>query len=124
MGAGARLWSACHRWGQCIRPARYRAIPRRRGRDVWTRLVMMMGDGLPVGAYGGGREIMERMSPVGPVYQAGTLSGNPLAMAAGIATLELLRAAPPYAVLAERTTYLVQETERAAQRYGVPVYIT
>jgi glutamate-1-semialdehyde 2,1-aminomutase len=89
-----------------------------------TALGKIVGGGLPVGAYGGRREIMERMSPVGPVYQAGTLSGNPLAMAAGIATLELLRAAPPYAVLAERTTYLVQETERAAQRYGVPVYIT
>jgi glutamate-1-semialdehyde 2,1-aminomutase len=89
-----------------------------------TALGKVIGGGLPVGAYGGRREIMERMSPVGPVYQAGTLSGNPLAMAAGIATLELLRAAPPYAVLAERTAYLVQETERAAQRYGVPVYIT
>ena len=89
-----------------------------------TALGKVIGGGLPVGAYGGRREIMERMSPVGPVYQAGTLSGNPLAMAAGIATLELLRAAPPYAVLAERTAYLVQQTERAAQRYGVPVYIT
>jgi glutamate-1-semialdehyde 2,1-aminomutase len=89
-----------------------------------TALGKVIGGGLPVGAYGGRREIMERMSPVGPVYQAGTLSGNPLAMAAGIATLELLRAAPPYAVLAERTAYLVQATQRAAQRYGVPVYIT
>jgi glutamate-1-semialdehyde 2,1-aminomutase len=89
-----------------------------------TALGKIVGGGLPVGAYGGRREIMERMSPVGPVYQAGTLSGNPLAMAAGIATLELLRAAPPYAALAERTAYLVQQTEQAAQRYGVPVYIT
>jgi glutamate-1-semialdehyde 2,1-aminomutase len=89
-----------------------------------TALGKVIGGGLPVGAYGGRREIMERMSPVGPVYQAGTLSGNPLAMAAGIATLELLRAAPPYAALAERTAYLTQQTEQAAQRYGVPVYIT
>jgi glutamate-1-semialdehyde 2,1-aminomutase len=89
-----------------------------------TALGKVIGGGLPVGAYGGRREIMERMSPVGPVYQAGTLSGNPLAMAAGIATLELLRAAPPYAALAERTAYLAQQTEQAAQRYGVPVYIT
>ena len=89
-----------------------------------TALGKIVGGGLPVGAYGGRREIMERMSPVGPIYQAGTLSGNPLAMAAGIATLELLRAAPPYAALAERTAYLVQQTEQAAQRYGVPVYIT
>jgi glutamate-1-semialdehyde 2,1-aminomutase len=89
-----------------------------------TALGKIVGGGLPVGAYGGRREIMEQMSPVGPVYQAGTLSGNPLAMAAGIATLELLRAAPPYAALAERTAYLVQQTEQAAQRYGVPIYIT
>ena len=89
-----------------------------------TALGKIVGGGLPVGAYGGRREIMERMSPVGPVYQAGTLSGNPLAMAAGIATLELLRESPPYAALAERTAYLVQQTEQAAQRYGVPVYIT
>ena len=89
-----------------------------------TALGKIVGGGLPVGAYGGRREIMERMSPVGPIYQAGTLSGNPLAMAAGIATLELLRAAPPYAALAERTAYLVQQTEQAAKRYGVPVYIT
>src|SRR5262249_537435 len=89
-----------------------------------TALGKIVGGGLPVGAYGGKREIMERMSPVGPVYQAGTLSGNPLAMAAGIATLELLRAAPPYAALAERTAYLVQQTEQAAKRYPVPVYIT
>ena len=89
-----------------------------------TALGKIVGGGLPVGAYGGRREIMERMSPVGPIYQAGTLSGNPLAMAAGIATLELLRAAPPYAALAERTASLVQQTEQAAKRYGVPVYIT
>ena len=57
-----------------------------------TALGKVIGCGLPVGAYGGRREIMERMSPVGPVYQAGTLSGNPLAMAAGIATLEACNA--------------------------------
>ena len=89
-----------------------------------TALGKVIGGGLPVGAYGGKREIMERMSPVGPVYQAGTLSGNPLAMAAGIATLDILRAAPPYQVLGERTTYLVEETRKTAQRYGVPVYLT
>jgi len=89
-----------------------------------TALGKVIGGGLPVGAYGGTRTIMEHMSPVGPVYQAGTLSGNPLAMAAGITTLEILQAAPPYAALAERTAYLVQETEKAARRSGVPVYIT
>jgi len=89
-----------------------------------TALGKIVGGGLPVGAYGGKRDIMERMSPLGPVYQAGTLSGNPLAMAAGIATLEILRATSPYQVLAERTTYLVEETRKAAQQAGVPVYIT
>ncbi len=56
-----------------------------------TTLGKIIGGGLPVGAYGGRREVMERVSPLGPVYQAGTLSGNPLAVAAGLATLELLR---------------------------------
>src|SRR5947209_7417505 len=55
-----------------------------------TCLGKIVGGGLPVGAYGGRRELMERISPLGPVYQAGTLSGNPLAMAAGLATLRLL----------------------------------
>jgi glutamate-1-semialdehyde 2,1-aminomutase len=56
-----------------------------------TTLGKIIGGGLPVGAYGGRREIMQRVSPLGPVYQAGTLSGNPLAVAAGLATLELIR---------------------------------
>jgi glutamate-1-semialdehyde 2,1-aminomutase len=89
-----------------------------------TALGKVIGGGLPVGAYGGSRAIMEHMSPVGPVYQAGTLSGNPLAMAAGLATLDLLRTAPPYTALQERTAYLVEETGKAARRCGVPVYIT
>ena len=55
-----------------------------------TTLGKVIGGGLPVGAYGGRREILEMVAPSGPVYQAGTLSGNPLAMAAGIATLEIL----------------------------------
>jgi glutamate-1-semialdehyde 2,1-aminomutase len=86
-----------------------------------TTLGKVIGGGLPVGAYGGKRDIMQQMSPVGPVYQAGTLSGNPLAMSAGITTLEILRAAPPYAVLGERTAYLMAETARAAKRHNVPV---
>ncbi|HEY2733005.1 MAG TPA: glutamate-1-semialdehyde 2,1-aminomutase [Polyangiales bacterium] len=65
--------------------ARYNIAP-----DL-TTLGKIIGGGLPVGAYGGRRDIMERVSPLGPVYQAGTLSGNPLAVAAGLATLELLR---------------------------------
>jgi glutamate-1-semialdehyde 2,1-aminomutase len=86
-----------------------------------TTLGKVIGGGLPVGAYGGTREILEHMSPVGPVYQAGTLSGNPLAMAAGLTTLETLRAEPPYAVLGERTTYLMGETARVAKQHDVPV---
>jgi glutamate-1-semialdehyde 2,1-aminomutase len=58
-----------------------------------TTLGKIIGGGLPVGAYGGRRDVMQRVSPLGPVYQAGTLSGNPLAVAAGSATLELLRQA-------------------------------
>src|SRR5207249_10727131 len=57
-----------------------------------TTMGKIIGGGLPVGAYGGRRDIMNMVSPLGPVYQAGTLSGNPLAMAAGIATLKILRA--------------------------------
>lgn len=87
-----------------------------------TTLGKVIGGGLPVGAYGGKRAIMQQMSPVGPVYQAGTLSGNPLAMSAGITTLEILRANPPYAVLGERTAYLMAETAKAARRHNVPVH--
>jgi glutamate-1-semialdehyde 2,1-aminomutase len=89
-----------------------------------TTLGKVIGGGLPVGAYGGKRAIMSRMSPEGPIYQAGTLSGNPLAMAAGITTLEILRAQPPYAALGERTAYLMAETTKAARQCGVPVYTT
>jgi glutamate-1-semialdehyde 2,1-aminomutase len=64
-----------------------------------TALGKIIGGGLPVGAFGGRREIMDLLAPLGPVYQAGTLSGNPLAMAAGIAALELLSEDPPYARL-------------------------
>jgi glutamate-1-semialdehyde 2,1-aminomutase len=87
-----------------------------------TTLGKVIGGGLPVGAYGGKREIMLHMSPVGPVYQAGTLSGNPLAMTAGITTLEILRADPPYAVLGERTAYLMEETAKVAKRHNIPVH--
>lgn len=89
-----------------------------------TTLGKVIGGGLPVGAYGGKKAIMERLSPVGPVYQAGTLSGNPLAMAAGIATLEILRAQPPYKTLGERAAYLMDETAKTAKQAGVPVYTT
>jgi glutamate-1-semialdehyde 2,1-aminomutase len=71
-----------------------------------TTLGKIIGGGLPVGAYGGRKEIMEQMAPVGPVYQAGTLSGNPLAMAAGIAMLDMI----------EENTTLYAELERKAAR--------
>jgi len=64
-----------------------------------TALGKIIGGGLPVGAFGGRADVMDRIAPLGPVYQAGTLSGNPLAMAAGIAALEMLDEAPPYAAL-------------------------
>jgi glutamate-1-semialdehyde 2,1-aminomutase len=64
-----------------------------------TTLGKILGGGLPVGAYGGRRDLMERMAPAGPVYQAGTLSGNPLAMSAGIAMLREIARRPPYAAL-------------------------
>jgi glutamate-1-semialdehyde 2,1-aminomutase len=86
-----------------------------------TTLGKVIGGGLPVGAYGGEREIVEQMSPVGPIYQAGTLSGNPLAMTAGITTLDILRANPPYKVLGERSAYLMQETAKVARQHNVPV---
>ena len=89
-----------------------------------TTLGKVIGGGLPVGAYGGKREIMAYMSPVGPIYQAGTLSGNPLAMAAGITTLEILRANPPYEALGERSAHLMNETAKAARQHGVPVFTT
>jgi len=86
-----------------------------------TTLGKVIGGGLPVGAYGGKREIVKHMSPLGPIYQAGTLSGNPLAMAAGVTTLDILRANPPYKVLGERSAYLMEETAKAARRHNVPV---
>jgi glutamate-1-semialdehyde 2,1-aminomutase len=71
-----------------------------------TTLGKIIGGGLPVGAFGGKREIMEMLSPVGPVYQAGTLSGNPLAMAAGLATLRTLKDENPYEELEKKSAYL------------------
>ncbi|HEV2130198.1 MAG TPA: glutamate-1-semialdehyde 2,1-aminomutase [Longimicrobiaceae bacterium] len=85
-----------------------------------TTLGKVIGGGLPVGAYGGRREIMERVAPLGPVYQAGTLSGNPLAMAAGLAQLRLLREDHPYPELERRTSRLVEGLLGNAAELGVP----
>ena len=85
-----------------------------------TCLGKIVGGGLPVGAYGGRRELMERIAPLGPVYQAGTLSGNPLAMAAGIATLRLLRRPGTYTRLEQMAARLVEGVGHAARDAGVP----
>ena len=85
--------------------------------DVWPDLTVLgkiIGGGLPAAAYGGASAIMDRISPVGPVFQAGTLSGNPLAMAAGLATLALLRDERPYDRLEALTARLAEGLERAA----------
>ncbi|HEV8233126.1 MAG TPA: glutamate-1-semialdehyde 2,1-aminomutase [Gemmatimonadaceae bacterium] len=84
-----------------------------------TTLGKVIGGGLPVGAYGGRRATMECVAPSGPVYQAGTLSGNPLAMAAGIATLETLTPVL-HDQIATRTTALVHGLVASAARHGVP----
>ncbi len=81
----------------------------------------VIGGGLPVGAYGGRADVMDRVAPAGPVYQAGTLSGNPLAMAAGIAQLEALADPAVYAGLERVTARLVDGLAAAAAAAGVPV---
>lgn len=88
-----------------------------------TCLGKIIGGGLPVGAYGGKREIMSRMAPDGDVYQAGTLSGNPLAMAAGLATLRVLKESRPYDELDQKSDRLFSGLGRAAEAAGVPVTI-
>ncbi len=85
-----------------------------------TCLGKVIGGGLPVGAYGGKREIMEQVAPSGPIYQAGTLSGNPLAMVAGYTTLKLLTPAV-YDQLEERAARLAAGFEANAKELGVPV---
>jgi glutamate-1-semialdehyde 2,1-aminomutase len=89
-----------------------------------TCLGKIIGGGMPVGAYGGKREIMERIAPLGPVYQAGTLSGNPLAMSAGIATLELLSKPGVYETLEQRSSALAEGLAEATKTDGVDAYHT
>lgn len=86
-----------------------------------TVLGKIIGGGLPVGAYGGRKEIMDLIAPVGPVYQAGTLSGNPLAVSAGLATLKQLRMKGIYKKLEERSATLAKGIGEAAKKAGVPV---
>jgi glutamate-1-semialdehyde 2,1-aminomutase len=85
-----------------------------------TTLGKVIGGGLPVGAYGGKREIMEKVAPAGPIYQAGTLSGNPLAMAAGIAMLTLLKDKSVYETLETKTNTLTHGLRGIVERLSVP----
>jgi glutamate-1-semialdehyde 2,1-aminomutase len=89
-----------------------------------TCLGKIVGGGMPAAAYGGRREIMELVSPAGPVYQAGTLSGNPLAMAAGAAQLDLLREPGVYEQLEQAGAALSEGLRSAVEAAGVPVYQT
>ncbi|WP_013631058.1 glutamate-1-semialdehyde 2,1-aminomutase [Rubinisphaera brasiliensis] len=85
-----------------------------------TALGKIIGAGMPVGAYGGKAEIMSVVSPEGPVYQAGTLSGNPVAMASGLAALRQLRDEPPYEKLEEMGQRLAAGLGQAAEKAGIP----
>lgn len=86
-----------------------------------TTLGKVIGGGLPVGAFGGRRDVMEHIAPLGPVYQAGTLSGNPVSMAAGMATLKLLSAPDFHANLARKAAALMSGLEQRAAAAGIPL---
>jgi glutamate-1-semialdehyde 2,1-aminomutase len=88
-----------------------------------TCLGKIVGGGFPLAAYGGRKEIMQTVAPLGPVYQAGTLSGNPVAVTAGLKTLEILERDNPYPELERRTKQLTQVISEAAKEAGVPVQI-
>ena len=95
--------------------ARYNVKP-----DI-TTLGKIIGGGMPIGAYGASRKLMELVSPLGPMYQAGTLSGNPVAVAAGRATLSVLRKSSIYDDLEERSSEFESGVLAAAEKHGVPV---
>lgn len=86
-----------------------------------TTLGKIIGGGMPVGAFGGRRTLMEQLAPLGPIYQAGTLSGNPVAMAAGLATLALIATPDFYANLAAKTRHLCDGLTRIAYSAGIPL---
>jgi glutamate-1-semialdehyde 2,1-aminomutase len=89
-----------------------------------TTLGKVIGGGLPVGAYGGRKDVMSKVAPLGPVYQAGTLSGNPLAVAGGIAALKVLKNSPHlYEQLDERAGRLVEGVRKAAADAGIAMTI-
>jgi glutamate-1-semialdehyde 2,1-aminomutase len=85
-----------------------------------TALGKVVGGGLPAAAYGASARVMDHVSPVGPIYQAGTLSGNPLAMAAGLTTVQILRDEPPYDRLETLSARLAEGLDRAATDAGIP----
>lgn len=85
-----------------------------------TCLGKVIGGGMPVGAFGGKRHIMEKIAPLGPVYQAGTLSGNPVAMAAGLTTLKLIQAEGFYDELTRKTQRLVNGLRTVAEKHNIP----
>ena len=86
-----------------------------------TTLGKIIGGGMPVGAFGGRRDVMAKISPLGPVYQAGTLSGNPVAMTAGLKTLELISAPGFYEDLGTKTRQLTEGLKAAARVAGIPL---
>ncbi|MDR2641704.1 MAG: glutamate-1-semialdehyde 2,1-aminomutase [Planctomycetaceae bacterium] len=97
--------------------ARFSLLP-----DI-TTLGKVIGGGLPVGAYGGRADIMDNVLPAGKIFQAGTLSGNPLAMAAGIATLKVLKETDPFAVIERKAAMLAEGLEDAARDAKIPVVV-
>lgn len=86
-----------------------------------TCLGKVVGGGMPVGAFGGKKEIMQMISPLGPVYQAGTLSGNPVAMAAGLTTLKLIQEEGFYKALTDKVDYLMSGLRSAAASHDIPL---
>ncbi len=88
-----------------------------------TTLGKVIGGGMPIGAYGGRADVMAKIAPSGPVYQAGTLSGNPIAVTCGIKTLELLRSNYSFTDLAKRTRALVHGLKDSATRHGIPMSV-
>ena len=88
-----------------------------------TCLGKIIGGGLPVGAFGGRKDIMGKLAPTGPIYQAGTLSGNPLAMAAGTTTLKILKESADYKKIDRKTDHLCHEMKKLFDKKGIPVCI-
>ncbi|WP_423185578.1 glutamate-1-semialdehyde 2,1-aminomutase [Alishewanella sp. d11] len=86
-----------------------------------TTLGKIIGGGMPVGAFGGKKAIMQHIAPLGPVYQAGTLSGNPIAMAAGLAAMQEISKPGVYEALTEKTAKLIKGLAQAAAKHGIPV---